>query len=118
MFFSGRRRHTRCALVTGVQTCALPISPLRADPVADWAGAIAEASARFGIDRLWVEAVMRAESGGRTLWQGRRTEVPRVGKEWVSTRRIWRSPYHLIKQQTLTSTCLNRSLSNLHVLTH
>src|SRR3546814_2454632 len=29
-FFSSRRRHTRCALVTGVQTCALPIS--KADP--------------------------------------------------------------------------------------
>src|SRR3546814_10048404 len=29
-FFSSRRRHTRCALVTGVQTCALPIcAPLR-----------------------------------------------------------------------------------------
>src|SRR3546814_3023315 len=28
-FFSSRRRHTRCALVTGVQTCALPI--LRSD---------------------------------------------------------------------------------------
>src|SRR3546814_10411302 len=26
-FFSSRRRHTSCALVTGVQTCALPISP-------------------------------------------------------------------------------------------
>src|SRR3546814_9958762 len=26
IFFSSRRRHTRCALVTGVQTCALPIS--------------------------------------------------------------------------------------------
>src|SRR3546814_8101821 len=25
-FFSSRRRHTRCELVTGVQTCALPIS--------------------------------------------------------------------------------------------
>src|SRR3546814_2623782 len=35
-FFSSRRRHTRCALVTGVQTCALPIYPLvgdfRSDP--------------------------------------------------------------------------------------
>src|SRR3546814_1068697 len=31
-FFSSRRRHTRCALVTGVQTCALPISsPLQRD---------------------------------------------------------------------------------------
>src|SRR3546814_7845767 len=27
-FVSSRRRHTRCALVTGVQTCALPISRL------------------------------------------------------------------------------------------
>src|SRR3546814_1638497 len=39
-FFSSRRRHTRCALVTGVQTCALPIygvargpPPSRPDPV-------------------------------------------------------------------------------------
>src|SRR3546814_7667998 len=30
-FFSSRRRHTRCALVTGVQTCALPIFTLRSD---------------------------------------------------------------------------------------
>src|SRR3546814_2631651 len=30
-FFSSRRRHTRCALVTGVQTCALPISA--AEPI-------------------------------------------------------------------------------------
>src|SRR3546814_5150485 len=29
-FFSSRRRHTRCALVTGVQTCALPIYALQA----------------------------------------------------------------------------------------
>src|SRR3546814_4004982 len=28
VFFSSRRRHTRCALVTGVQTCALPIFEL------------------------------------------------------------------------------------------
>src|SRR3546814_2119270 len=31
-FFSSRRRHTRCALVTGVQTCALPISFLPSGP--------------------------------------------------------------------------------------
>src|SRR3546814_18220927 len=31
-FFSSRRRHTRCALVTGVQTCALPIS----DAISGW----------------------------------------------------------------------------------
>src|SRR3546814_6937553 len=30
-FFSSRRRHTICSLVTGVQTCALPISVVKAD---------------------------------------------------------------------------------------
>ncbi|AJR22749.1 lytic transglycosylase domain-containing protein [Sphingobium sp. YBL2] len=61
---------TRClrSIATGLILWA---TPLHADPVADWAGEIAEASARFGIDRLWVEAVMRAESGGRTVWQGK-----------------------------------------------
>src|SRR3546814_19926291 len=34
-FFSSRRRHTRCALVTGVQTCALPISFIAALPKAE-----------------------------------------------------------------------------------
>src|SRR3546814_7287813 len=37
LFFSSRRRHTSCALVTGVQTCALPISGAAAaepDPAA------------------------------------------------------------------------------------
>src|SRR6184192_4738016 len=32
-FFSSRRRHTRCRLVTGVQTCALPIWVLPGGPV-------------------------------------------------------------------------------------
>src|SRR3546814_7427743 len=31
VLLSSRRRHTRCALVTGVQTCALPISMWRAE---------------------------------------------------------------------------------------
>src|SRR3546814_9665033 len=34
-FWSSRRRHTRCALVTGVQTCALPISGLYRSPRGD-----------------------------------------------------------------------------------
>src|SRR3546814_11325785 len=35
-FFSSRRRHTRCALVTGVQTCALPISQQAAVATIEW----------------------------------------------------------------------------------
>src|SRR3546814_8286891 len=44
-FFSSRRRHTRCALVTGVQTCALPISAFAdmADGLAHSIGLLAEA---------------------------------------------------------------------------
>src|SRR3546814_4260189 len=42
-FFSSRRRHTRCALVTGVQTCALPIS-------LDGQGKIAEIADRYGLE--------------------------------------------------------------------
>src|SRR3546814_1723978 len=34
-FFSSRRRHTRCALVTGVQTCALPIFFVALDAFAE-----------------------------------------------------------------------------------
>src|SRR3546814_3199574 len=35
-FFSSRRRHTRCALVTGVQTCALPICLLAFTSSSPW----------------------------------------------------------------------------------
>src|SRR3546814_7135090 len=47
-FFSSRRRHTRCALVTGVQTCALPIYGAKDRMLADaivasgWTAAAAE----------------------------------------------------------------------------
>src|SRR3546814_3871955 len=41
-FFSSRRRHTRCALVNGVQTCALPIFAARIERTIDRAQRIAE----------------------------------------------------------------------------
>src|SRR3546814_5010854 len=41
VFFSSRRRHTRCALVTGVQTCALPILPVAVPLLIFGAGSIA-----------------------------------------------------------------------------
>src|SRR3546814_1238843 len=39
-FLSSRRRHTRCALVTGVQTCALPISGIATGAAVALAGAV------------------------------------------------------------------------------
>src|SRR3546814_4770290 len=37
VYFSSERLHTRCALVTGVQTCALPICPMTRDELKDLA---------------------------------------------------------------------------------
>src|SRR3546814_9373039 len=54
-FFSSRRRHTRCALVTGVQTCALPISgTLKSeDEVAAFADRVMQAVSRGDLDAAY-----------------------------------------------------------------
>src|SRR3546814_1805341 len=49
-FFSSRRRHTRCALVTGVQTCALPIFGDELDPNAWQRDLMDRLAASPGID--------------------------------------------------------------------
>src|SRR3546814_4299609 len=54
-FFSSRRRHTRCALVTGVQTCALPISPLDDLKVGYFATAFEYDLSSLGLDFLIVD---------------------------------------------------------------
>src|SRR3546814_8719825 len=46
-FCSSRRRHTRCALVTGVQTCALPIYAATVAP-GEYATCLAEGLVRTG----------------------------------------------------------------------
>src|SRR3546814_19619226 len=51
-FFSSRRRHTRCALVTGFQTCALPIYIEETEPGA-LIDCIAELAARFNLAIDW-----------------------------------------------------------------
>src|SRR3546814_2812295 len=73
-FFSSRRRHTRCALVTGVQTCALPIS------ARSWADETEPVDSR-GRRR----AAGAGELGVRGQRGPRRSEERRVGKECVST---------------------------------
>lgn len=45
--------------------------PAAAQSVDRWSGYIAEASARFGVPQDWIRRVMRAESGGRTMLNGR-----------------------------------------------
>src|SRR3546814_5832746 len=53
-FFSSRRRHTRCALVTGVQTCALPIFVVSDSPA--WRRLTGQSLADL-LDRGWVAAI-------------------------------------------------------------
>src|SRR3546814_13224329 len=57
-FFSSRRRHTRCALVTGVQTCALPICLSRGRPEGQ---SIANAGPRFRFP--WRHETRRSAGG-------------------------------------------------------
>src|SRR3546814_16102290 len=67
-FFSSRRRHTRCALVTGVQTCALPISPNRPQSGYDSRFLAIErvifADDRFGVAVEFVERHDRISGAG------------------------------------------------------
>src|SRR3546814_3507808 len=66
-FVSSRRRHTRCALVTGVQTCALPICPLQLQRLGEAAGLV----------ELDVHHVVAALEGG----QRRRVVAGLVGAD-------------------------------------
>src|SRR3546814_4213738 len=97
VFLSSRRRHTRCALVTGVQTCALPISrALAFDP------ALLLMDEPFGA----LDEIVRDKLNQQLLelWSATRKTVVfvthsrsderRVGKECVSKCRSRWSPYH------------------------
>src|SRR3546814_3613779 len=97
--FSSRRRHTRCALVTGVQTCALPICwPVicctgKAGSLTTVAWATLSAAAYTGIKliTLFIRKILERGKFGFTTM---RSEERRVGKECVSTCRSRWSPYH------------------------
>jgi soluble lytic murein transglycosylase-like protein len=54
----------------------LVATPAAADPVDRWRAEIAEASARFAVPVAWIERVMRAESGGHTMLNGRPITSP------------------------------------------
>src|SRR3546814_10167019 len=109
-FFSSRRRHTICALVTGVQTCALPIyRPHRRNAaiaialaiIADHidGGDVARLEQQLPAHAPTVVVVELAPVGGvgddpAAVTDPDRSEERRVGKEGVSTCRSRWSPYH------------------------
>src|SRR3546814_1384754 len=99
-FFSSRRRHTRCALVTGVQTCALPILPMAVPFVLGLNGNAITFSAALSQelslgnalgDPSEIGAGLRRAVAARPTAAGR-SEERRVGKECVSTCRSRWSP--------------------------
>src|SRR3546814_963919 len=98
-FFSSRRRHTRCALVTGVQTCALLIlliadlEELKADEHVPAEGLVIEAHTETGRGSVVGLLVEHGQlHPGQYLVAGTRSEERRVGKEGVSTCRARWSP--------------------------
>src|SRR3546814_10312791 len=121
-FFSSRGRHTRCALVTGVQTCALPISDanLRAARAqylpqvrlsASAGAAISSAlSDPVGIWSIGGSILAPLFQGGRLQGQfdaataqrdqAARSAERRVGKECVSPCRSRWAPCHYTKKTT------------------
>src|SRR3546814_5954797 len=88
VLFSSRRRHTRCALVTGVQTCALPICC--AHSIEAWSDGrlegglygVALGGAFFG-ESMFHHARDASKVALAALVD--RSEERRVGKECVST---------------------------------
>src|SRR3546814_13641440 len=83
-FFSSRRRHTRCELVTGVKTCARPIWIGRDDA--------AHSQARSGRRRPG-QLHWAGPSDGGLPRRALRSDERRVGKECVSTCSFRWSPY-------------------------
>src|SRR3546814_9938948 len=108
--FSSRRRHTRCALVTGVQTCALPIfpdcgnhngigayiSPGLEDHDGGAGAALLDPTTNVTVGQDYVERLL-ADANVRgdlfLLTAAYRSEERRVGKGWGSTCRYRWSPY-------------------------
>src|SRR3546814_10177122 len=82
VFFASRSRHARCALVTGVQTCALQISQLL---VSHYGAAKAASELYLGVYRANYGIPFTARRYSNVY--GPRSAECRVGKECVSARR-------------------------------
>src|SRR3546814_6597093 len=82
-FFSSRRRHTRCALVTGVQTCALPISMVShylfeaefCNPAAGWEKGQVEKNVQDARHRLWQPTPQAESLDALNLWLEQRCKA-------------------------------------------
>src|SRR3546814_20362408 len=84
VFFSSRRRHTICALVTGVQTCARPISK-RPDPRKRQRGrrrkSLTNAMASESLQQEAVPHTVRKAPAGQVASPDRSGKRPRKGRQ-------------------------------------
>src|SRR3546814_5626074 len=104
-FLSSKRRDTICALVTGVQTCALPIFSLdqtiEDTPINDvGAYALVNGTVGFNVDdrfrlQLIVNNIFDRDIPCAALARRSRSEERRVGKECGRTVRSRWSPYNI-----------------------
>src|SRR3546814_1059771 len=95
-FFSSRRRHTRCALVTGVQTCALPIfyvantDALLAFPYVEGATKMAGKAKKIadlpakGTNRHWTKSLVAAPNGWLYVGVGADSNIGERSEEHTS----------------------------------
>src|SRR3546814_10146571 len=106
-FFASRRRHTRCALVTGVQTCALPICVWGAvigsgliltlkDQLQNVLPKILDTTSNFELivfGVLMILVLQYARDGVWPILSSWRSAERRVGKKCFGTFRYGWSPY-------------------------
>src|SRR3546814_1364939 len=85
-FFSSRRRHTRCALVTGVQTCTLPICSTSAAERADMSARLQLEQAQMMNDQMGLQAIelqrrAKAEANYQRSLASNRAEIDKLRTE-------------------------------------
>lgn len=69
---ASHRRKGRAALIRLAAAFALTLAePAQAQPADRWSAEIGEAARRFGVPEDWIRRVIQAESGGRTMLNGR-----------------------------------------------
>src|SRR3546814_14885540 len=117
-FFSSRRRHTRCALVTGVQTCALPICPAAtmkvAGPISDAADSREPPRSSTGTAVVAPAAIVALPDDRRDAVAGARSRDRREQNGRESCReRVWQ--YGLI---TVVAVSLQKNTRDEDQLRH